>query len=58
MRHVLALTGENPAGKGVIEGDLVMGVGGAVIESVLQFLNDVMQNRLKRYEEFYLDKTR
>ena len=58
MRHVLAPTGEGPVGKGVIEGDQVMGVGGAVIESVLKFLNDAMQHRLKRCEEFRLDKTR
>jgi len=57
MRHVLAPTGEDPAGKGVLEGDQVMGVAGTVIESVLEFLNDAMQNRFKRYEAFYLDKT-
>jgi hypothetical protein len=42
MRHALAPTGEDPEGKGVIEGDRVMGVAGTVIDGILKFLNDAM----------------
>lgn len=38
MRHVLAPTGEDPAGKGVLEGDQVM-VAEADIDNVSKFLN-------------------
>jgi hypothetical protein len=42
MRHVLAPTGEDPAGKGVIEGDQVMGAE-ADIDDVSKFLNGFME---------------
>jgi glycerate kinase len=43
MRHALAPTGEGRADKEALEGDQVMGVAGAVIETALVFLNTVME---------------
>jgi hypothetical protein len=42
MRHVLAPTEEDPAGKGVIGGDRVMGAE-ADIDDVSKFLNGFME---------------
>jgi hypothetical protein len=39
MRHVLAPTGEDPAGKVVLEGDQVMVAEAADIDNVSKFLN-------------------
>ena len=42
MRHVLAPTGENPAGKGVIEGGQVMGAE-SDIDDVSKFPNSIVK---------------
>jgi len=49
MKPVLAPTGEDPAGKGVIEGDRVM-VAEADIDNVSTFLNCVVKKRLPWYK--------
>jgi hypothetical protein len=45
MRHVLAPTGENPAGKGVLEGVQVM-VAEADIDNLSKFLNGFVKRGL------------
>jgi hypothetical protein len=43
MRHVLAPTGEGPAGKVVLEGDQVVMGAEADIDNVSKFLNGVVK---------------
>ncbi len=45
MRYILAPTGEDPVGKGVIEGKLVTVVEGAIDLVVSRFLDRLMRKR-------------